>query len=105
MRNSLFDPVESHYSLKEGTYFHVHIFKKLQLIIIYVYRKGKKPKNVFVEGVGVYNGTKNILVEIMAGGMGLKSSAKLNGSLLTLPEVITLTLLLILSLHYPENRY
>ena len=42
--------MESHYSLKEGTYFHVHILKKLQLIIIYVYRKGKKPKNFFVEG-------------------------------------------------------
>ena len=46
--------------------------------------KVRSPKTFLLKGVGVYNGTKNILVEIMAGGMGLKSSAKLNGSLLTL---------------------
>ena len=54
--------------------------------------KVRSPKTFLLKGVGVYDGTKNILVEIMAGGMGLKSSAKLNGSLLTLylPEVINL---------------
>ena len=46
--------------------------------------KVRSPKTFLLKGVGVYNGTKNILVEILAGGMGLKSSAKLNGSLLTL---------------------
>ena len=46
--------------------------------------KVRSPKTFLLKGVGVYNGTKHILVEIMAGGMGLKSCAKLNGSLLTL---------------------
>ena len=46
--------------------------------------KVRSTKTFLLKGVGVYNGTKSILVEIMTGGMGLKSSAKLNGSLLTL---------------------